>query len=135
MIQLLALYSNLAGKKCLTIIGTEGDDILVLSGIFNLKVDVPSATWKSYVEETLVKIFQMSKIGVSFNFLTDCSNVSDSELQYYDPREMFDFCHTNLSRFINIDHSYPLYEFSVTVFKPHYIEKENTHDNFKKYFS
>ena len=26
MIQLLALYSNLAGKKCLTIIGTEGDD-------------------------------------------------------------------------------------------------------------
>ena len=26
MIQLLALYSNLAGKKCLTIIGTEGKD-------------------------------------------------------------------------------------------------------------
>ena len=34
VIQLLALYSNLAGKKCLTIIGTEGEEAQRLKEVF-----------------------------------------------------------------------------------------------------
>ena len=38
-------------------------------------------------------------------------------LYYADPREIFEFCRTELSRHVVIRHDYPLFEFSVHVYR------------------
>jgi hypothetical protein len=47
---------------------------------------------------------------------------------------MFDFATSQLSRFVVLDASYPLYECTVTVFNKNYMAALNDHDDLKKYF-
>jgi hypothetical protein len=72
--------------------------------------------------------------GIAFNFLSSYRTYSDPLLYYFDPKEMFDFATTQLSRFVVLDASYPLYECTVTVFNQDYMAAFYGHDDLKKYF-
>jgi len=73
--------------------------------------------------------------AIVFNCLTSYKTFSDPTLLYFDPIKIFDFCAKNLSRFVIIDHGYPLYEFTCTVFRPEYLSKSYNNQKFNKYFS
>jgi hypothetical protein len=108
-------------------------DITVLSGTLNLLAGVSESEWKDFSFSLIKRMFELSKVGISFNLLTSHRTFSDPTLAYFNPAEIFDFCVQNLSRFVLLDHAYPLYEFSVTVFHKEHMRNEFNNEAFQKY--
>lgn len=112
----------------------ERYDFVVLSGTLNLLAGSEPSAWKKMCLALIEKMFSHANKAIAFNFLTTYRTFSDPLLIYFDPREMFDFATTRLSRFVFLDASYPLYECTVAVFKKDYMSTFYGHDDFKKYF-
>jgi hypothetical protein len=104
-----------------TFVGREGElkraDYTVASGIFNVKLDVPTDEWRGYVIETLGTIARLSAKGFAFNALTSYSDTDKmrEELYYGDPRFFFDHCKREYSRDVALLHDYGLYEFTTII--------------------
>lgn len=112
----------------------EEYDFVVLSGVFNIPGDVPGSDWVEFCHAMVEKMYAMCRMGIAFNFLTSYNTYSVDDLSYFDPTKFFDFCIRRLSRFVILDHGFPLYESSITVFKPAYIRARYSNDKFAKYF-
>lgn len=109
-------------------------DFVILSGTLNLPGEVTEDNWKEFCFQMIRKMFESSKKGIALNFLTSYRTFSDPTLYYIDPKEVFDFCSTQLSRFVCIDAAYPLYEVTCTVFRREYLAEVYQHEALKKYF-
>lgn len=94
-------------------------DFGVASGIFNVRLGRSDAEWQSYLEATLDKIDQTSRIGFAFNCLTSYSDLDKMRdyLHYADPCVLFDLCKRRYSRNVALLHDYGLYEFTILVRK------------------
>lgn len=92
-------------------------DYTITSGIFNVKFDVGSKDWETYIKDTLVNMFDNSYKGASFNLLTKYVDFEAENLYYADPCYFFDFCKRELSRKTNLIHDYNLFEWTICVFK------------------
>jgi SAM-dependent methyltransferase len=92
-------------------------DYSVASGIFNVPFDNSFEIWKNYIKETIFNMYENSKLGISFNFLTDCVDYMEDSLYYQNPSEILDFCLKNFGRNIKLIHNYNLYEFTVIISK------------------
>jgi SAM-dependent methyltransferase len=92
-------------------------DFTVASGIFNVRLDVPDADWRAYVEATLETLVGLSLRGFAFNMLTTYSDADKMrpDLYYGDPGWFFDFCKRRYSRNVALLHDYGLYEFTMIV--------------------
>jgi len=108
-------------------------DFVVFSGGLYFPGSVPKNEWEIFVYKIIEKMFDMATIGISFNLLTSYSTFQDDHLFYVDPKIMFDYCCNNLSRFAILDQAYPLYEWTITVFKKEYMQKKYNHPAFQKY--
>jgi SAM-dependent methyltransferase len=122
--QMIAKAAELhAGMRELTFLSKKHDlneaDYTVASGIFNVKLQVSSIEWESYVLRTLETISRLSIRGFAFNVLTKYSDPEfrRPDLYYADPSFFFDYCKTKFSRFVSLIHDYPLYEFTILVRK------------------
>jgi hypothetical protein len=115
--------------------GTERHDFVVLSGVFNIPGDTDREVWRDFVLAMLRKMYEMAGCAIAFNFLTAYRTFTDPSLYYVDPLEIFDFCHRDLSRFITLDHAYPLYECSLAVFRPEAIRAVHGREGLGKYFA
>ncbi len=49
------------------------------------------------------------------------------------PNKMFDYCCKNFSRFVAIDQSYPLYEWTISIFKKEYMQEKYPQPELIKY--
>ncbi|HKU68668.1 MAG TPA: methyltransferase [Candidatus Baltobacteraceae bacterium] len=89
-------------------------DVVIASGIFNVKMDVSVHEWESYVFETLERMSALAKSAMAFNMLTMYSDADRmrADLYYADPHRMFDWCRTRYGRWIATLHDYGLYEFT-----------------------
>lgn len=112
---------------------SDSYDVVVFSGGLYLPGSIPHEEWKEFVFNIIDKMFQMCKVGISFNLLTSYSSYRDPDLFFMDPKEILDYCISNLSRFVNIDHAYPLYEYTVSVFRKEYIASIHPQEQFAKY--
>jgi hypothetical protein len=112
----------------------ERYDFVVLSGTLNLLAGVSGDEWKRMCLALIRKMYAHADRAIAFNFLSSYRTFSDPLLYYFDPAEMFDFAATNLSRFVVLDASAPLYECTVTVFNKDYLSKFYDHGDLKKYF-
>ena len=94
-------------------------DYTVASGIFNVKLGQSTENWQEYVLNTLRKINALSRRGFAFNMLTSYSDVEKmrSDLNYASPTFYFDLCKSEFSRYVTLLHDYPLYEFTILVWK------------------
>ena len=108
-------------------------DIVVFSGGLYLPGSIPHLEWKEFVYAIISKMWEMSKIGISFNLLTTHSEYKHKHLFYVDPSEMLNFCINNFSRFVKLDHAYPLYEWTISIFKEEYIRLKYNEPELKKY--
>jgi hypothetical protein len=112
----------------------EKYDFVVLSGTLNLKDPENTKGWKEYCFKLLDKMFFMANKAIVFNFLTSYNTFSKPELMYFKPGEMLDYCITKMSRFSILDHGYPLYETTITVYKKNFIQEQYNSHSFRKYF-
>jgi SAM-dependent methyltransferase len=94
-------------------------DYTVASGIFNVKLDCPTDTWREYVLDTVATLASLSRRGFAFNVLSTYSDADKRrpDLFYADPLEMFDICKRRFSPRVALLHDYPLYEFTIVVRK------------------
>ncbi|CAN2167014.1 hypothetical protein MCEBALA9_01387 [Candidatus Nanopelagicaceae bacterium] len=92
-------------------------DRMILSGVFNLKLDVSEDIWEIYVLESLQHLYQKARFGISVNFLSSYSdlNLRRQSLYYADPLKFFHFVKSNISSHVKLDHSYGLWDFTLHI--------------------
>ena len=92
-------------------------DVVVASGIFNVRMDVPEADWRVFVHDTLDDLASLARTGFAFNVLSLHSDPDRRrpDLYYADPCELFEACCERFSPRVALLHDYPLYEFTVLV--------------------
>jgi SAM-dependent methyltransferase len=94
-------------------------DFAVASGVMNVKMDTPDASWREYVLATVADLAALGRRGFAFNALTSHADADKRrpDLFYADPLELFDHCR-RYSRLVALLHDYPLYEFTIIVRTP-----------------
>ena len=112
----------------------ETYDYVVLSGTFNLPGDINHKEWKDFTRSMIISMFKIANKGIAFNFLSQNADFYNSKMYYESISEITSFCLKNFSRFIYVDHAYPLHEFTLTVLKPKAVKQRYTNKTFNKYY-
>ncbi len=90
-------------------------DVVMCSGLFHVKLGHPDEVWQEFVQQTLRRMYELCRVAIAFNLMSDQVDTRAPNLHYADPTRVFDFCRRELSRWTTLRHDYPLYEFSVFV--------------------
>jgi hypothetical protein len=92
-------------------------DVVVCSGLFHVKLAHDDRQWLDFVELGIRRMYSMCRVGVAFNLITDQVDFRSENLFYSNPGEMLDFCRRELTRFAAVRHDYPLYEYTVYLYR------------------
>ena len=87
----------------------QGSDYLLLSGVFNNKMD----NNRDFMFNGIQKMFEACNKGVAFNAMSTYVDFQADNLYYSDPLEVFDFCKRNLSKKVCLRHDYLVKENSI----------------------
>jgi ubiquinone/menaquinone biosynthesis C-methylase UbiE len=87
-------------------------DIAVLSGALSFKIE----GIEPYAYATMKKMFELSKEAACLNFLSKYVDFELEKNQHYQPELVFSKA-KELSKWVNLFHDYPLYEFTIQIFK------------------
>lgn len=108
-------------------------DYVILSGIFHQRGDVSLTEWNKFLEQILIKSFTICRKGISFNILCDFVDYKIDGNYYVDLDELIKFIIVNISRYINVDISTPLFEATLQIYNPTYILNKYPQKEFSKY--
>lgn len=96
-------------------------DYAVVSGTFNMKLDVDYDAWTNIVLDAISQMNNHTTRGFAFNMLTKYSDVDRMaqrpDLYYADPLFFFDYCKRNVARNVALLHDYGIYDFTILVRK------------------
>lgn len=92
-------------------------DYVVNSGVFTVKSTVAEPEWREFVHDMLRAMFRIADRGIAFNLMSSYVDYRDDHLFYENPKDIMDFCTSELSRKIAIRHDYPLWEYAVYVYR------------------
>lgn len=92
-------------------------DFYLISGALNSKI----ADNLNYSEEIISKTFSMSRRGMAVNFLSKYVDYETGFAYHHSPEQVFAFAKT-LTKYVTLRHDYPLWEFTVYLYKKDYIE-------------
>ena len=111
-------------------------DFILLSGAFNPRLGTPPAEWQRFVFSMLEAMYRMADKGLAANFLSTYHDPDRTreDLHYQDPQELTDFVVRTLSRHYALDAAGPLYEYSLVVYRPDYVESRHAGEAFRRYF-
>jgi hypothetical protein len=113
---------------------SERHDFVVLSGVFNVPGEVPAEDWHRFVLDMIARMYELCGVAVAFNFLDARRTFTDPSLFYIDAGELVDHCVRRHSRFVVLDRCYPLFECTLTIFRPEYVRKLHPGGHNDKYF-
>ncbi len=90
-------------------------DHVIASGIFNVKLDTPQAAWSRYVEETLARLWSLTRRRLAFNMLPPASApaLARPHLHYASPAAIVAHCARTLGGQVSLRDRYGLWEFTV----------------------
>jgi SAM-dependent methyltransferase len=92
-------------------------DYVVCNGILTQKLEASGIEMDQFAARLIRRIFSLSKIGSAFNVMTTKVNYSVNNLYYRDPAELFSWCLNEITPHVKLDHSYPLYEYTVYLYR------------------
>jgi SAM-dependent methyltransferase len=92
-------------------------DYVVCSGILTQKLDATVADMDRFAATLIRRMFDLCRRGMAFNVMTTKVNYFSSNLYYRNPAELLSWCITEISPYIKIDHAYPLYEYTVYLYR------------------
>lgn len=95
---------------------SERFDYLFCSGLFHVKLDCPDPEWGAFVEAAVRRMYELCDVAIAFNMMSNRVDYRASALYYSDPESMRAIC-TQWSDDVVVRHDYPLYEYTVQVFK------------------
>lgn len=108
-------------------------DYLTLSGTFNCPAGADRDAFRGFIERMLLAMYGACRIGIAYNFLNSENDWSDESLHYESIGEAAAFAQRRLSRFVEIDASGPLYEFTVRVWRPEAVAACYPGPSFERY--
>lgn len=101
-------------------------DIIVGSGTFGVMVSDDEDIMYDYVSGLMGKAFDISNIGISFNFMSNNVDVKGSKIGFYsDPCRILKIAF-GLSKRVVLDNSIMPFEYCVTIWKDDSFAKETT---------
>lgn len=92
-------------------------DYVVCNGILTQKLATTIKDMDHFAYALIRRMFDLCKTGIAFNIMSNKVNFMAENLYYRSPVEMLSFCLDNLSSKVRIDHAYPLYEYTVYVYR------------------
>ena len=93
----------------------ERADVLVASGVLNVKMDIAREEWEAHVFDLLAQFTTLADSAIAFNVLTsyaDPQRMRD-DLYYADPHRLFAWCREHFGPWVALLHDYGLYEFTI----------------------
>lgn len=111
----------------------EKYDFVILSGVFHQQSEVSHRYWIEYMQQLLKAAWNMTEKGLGFNVLTSYADYYKPGNFYADLTELQLFVVRQLSRFFNIDCSYPLFEATVYVNRLGCVKEEYCGSQWSKY--
>lgn len=88
-------------------------DYVVCNGILTQKLDTPGLEMDRFASGLIRRLFSLTRCGMAFNIMTTKVNYFANNLYYRNPAELLAWCMTEITPYIKIDHSYPLFEYTV----------------------
>jgi 2-polyprenyl-3-methyl-5-hydroxy-6-metoxy-1,4-benzoquinol methylase len=92
-------------------------DYVVCNGIMTQKLNVSVRDMNEFVRSLIRKMYDLCAEGIAFNLMSNRVNFMVDNLFYTSPIEMLAWCMTELTPNVRFDHSYPLYEYTVYLYK------------------
>jgi SAM-dependent methyltransferase len=92
-------------------------DYVVCSGILTQKLDATVAAMDRFAAQLIRRMFDLCRRGIAFNVMTTKVNYFSNNLYYKNPAELLSWCITEITPYIRIDHAYPLYEYTVYLYR------------------
>jgi SAM-dependent methyltransferase len=94
---------------------TESWDVVLCSGLFSVKLAHGDEAWWRFVQGVLRRMFEMCRVAIAFNLISDRVDWRAKDLFYAPPGPVLDFCRAELSPRVTLRHDYPLHEYTVYV--------------------
>lgn len=92
-------------------------DHVVASGTFNVRQATPEEEWRRFFHRSVAEMFAVARRSVAFNIMSSCVDYRYDHLFYADVGEMAELAARCGTRRFLIDHSYPLFEMTVTLLR------------------
>jgi SAM-dependent methyltransferase len=90
---------------------------VVCNGILTQKLDTPGLVMDEYAHRLIRRMFDLCLDGIAFNVMTTKVNYFANNLYYRNPAELFSWCLSEISPHLKLDHSYPLYEYTIYLYR------------------
>ncbi len=92
-------------------------DYVVCNGILTQKLEAAGLDMDRFAARLIRRMFSLCKIGVAFNVMTTKVNFYSNNLYYRNPAELFSWCLSEITPHLRLDHSYPLFEYTVYLYR------------------
>ena len=113
----------------------EEYDYITFSGTFYHRAGISDEVYYEEIKGSLESAFEKTKKGIAVNFMSDLVDFKYESLYYQNMNEVVDYARKNLSRFVHVDQSYPLYEYTLYIYKDSYIQSLYPDAELNKYFA
>lgn len=94
----------------------ESFDYVVCNGILTQKLQTPGREMDEFAGDLIRRLFSFATGGVAVNVMTTKVNYFSNNLYYRNPAELLAWCLTEVTPHIRLDHSYPLYEYTLYLY-------------------
>jgi len=95
----------------------ESHDVILCSGLFHVSLRTPEDAWLDFVKRMVSRMFEMCRLGIAFNMLSSRVDYRKDGLYYSESADMLDFCRRELSPHVALCDDYPLYEYTLYVYR------------------
>jgi 2-polyprenyl-3-methyl-5-hydroxy-6-metoxy-1,4-benzoquinol methylase len=92
-------------------------DYVVCNGILTQKLETPGLQMDQFAAQLIRRMFALCRTGTAFNVMTTKVNYYSNNLYYRNPAELLSWCLSEISSHIKLDHAYPLYEYTVYLYR------------------
>ncbi len=92
-------------------------DYVVCNGILTQKLDVSGSVMDQFAARLIKQMYELCNMGIAFNVMTTKVNFFSNNLYYRNPAELFAWCFSEITPFIRLDHAYPLYEYTLCLYR------------------
>ena len=92
-------------------------DYVVCNGILTQKLAATELAMDQFAKQLIRKMFSLCTIGTTFNVMTTKVNYYSDNLYYRNPAETFSWCLSEITSHLKLDHSYPLFEYTIYLYR------------------
>ncbi|MES2999079.1 MAG: class I SAM-dependent methyltransferase [Pseudomonadota bacterium] len=92
-------------------------DYVICNGLLMLKLDIPLREMDAFAKSVVRRLFDLCRIGVAFNMMSTHVNFTVPHTFYRNPVEWLAWCMTELSPRVRLDHAYPLFDFTIHLYR------------------